>query len=826
MKEFDTSVNNRMDDENFVINPSEENAFFIDDFDETYEPTNDENGDNRHSVEVDDILPTDKPTEDAYDEILNAEVMVKIGDDSVLGKVVKRIRDKDGKPVGRRSDQPFLDTREYEVRLPDGATRELTYNQIALNIFSQCDTEGRRYQLLNEIVDHRKDDTALSKDDGWFVTKQGTRRRRLTTRGWSLLCVWKDGSSDWITLRELKNSHPVELAEYAQERGLNEEPAFAWWTSTALKKRDKMISRVKSRYWKTTHKLGIRLPKSVQEAFELDRLNGNDFWRAAIEKEMSKARVAFQRLDGYTPDDVRANKALVGYQETKGHWIFDIKMDGKFTRKARFVAGGHLIDAPSSLTYSTVVTRESVRIAFMLAALNGLDIKCADISNAYLNAPTREKCWIVAGPEFGSDEGSVMIVTRAWYGLKSSGAAWHAMLSQTMSDLGYRRCKADYDVWLRPAQKDDGSDYYEYVLIFVDDILITSHNPYATMGPLSKFYELKGDAVVTPDRYLGGNVGQYTLPDGNICWYTSAEDYLKSALINVEKTLENEGRALATGKSAERPYPDRYKPEVDITVELSDTLVNRYQQYIGILRWAVELGRLDIHFEVSKLASFTINPRRGHMEAVYSIFAYLKKHLRSKIVFDPAYVEIDESVFFQGNWDDYYGECKEDVPLVRPQPRGRAVVISMFCDADHAGNLLTRRSHTGLLIYLNNSIIDWYSKSQATVESSTFGSETIALRTGIDKLQALRYKLYMMGVPIEGAANIFCDNKSVCNTAREPDARLNKKHNAINFHRIREAVAAGWCRVAYEPGETNLADFFTKILPTSRRREILRQLLH
>ena len=121
------------------------------------------------------------------------------------------------------------------------------------------------------------------------------------------------------------------------------------------------------------------------------------------------------------------------------------------------------------------MTRESVRIALLLAGLNELEVKSADIGNTYLNAPVREKVWIVAGPEFGSDQGSVMVVVRAWYGLKSSGAAWHAMLSQTMHDINYKRCKADYDVWYRSAEKPDDFKYYEYVLIFVDDILVVSH---------------------------------------------------------------------------------------------------------------------------------------------------------------------------------------------------------------------------------------------------------------------------------------------------------------------------------------------------------------
>jgi hypothetical protein len=138
----------------------------------------------------------------------------------------------------------------------------------------------------------------------------------------------------------------------------------------------------------------------------------------------------------------------------------------------------------------------------------------------------------------------------------------------------------------------------------------------------------------------------------------------------------------------------------------------------------------------------------------------------------------------------------------KPEPRGTPVKVSLFSDADHAGNLLARRSHTGLMIFLNNALVDWYGKGQATVESSTFGSETIALRTGIDKLQALCYKLYMMGVPMDGACNVFCDSQSVCLTAQKPETRLNKKHNAINCNRIREAAAAEWIRVAFEPGLT------------------------
>ena len=165
----------------------------------------------------------------------------------------------------------------------------------------------------------------------------------------------------------------------------------------------------------------------------------------------------------------------VGFQHIDCHWVFDIKMD--FTRKARFVAGGHMTEPPSSLTYSSVVSRETVRIALTIAALNDLDIMAADIGNAYLNAPCREKVYFTAGTEFGAKKGQYVVVIRALYGLKTSGAAWRAFLAQTMYDLGFKSCKADPDLWMKPGVKNDGTKYWEYVLIYVDDILCVSHAP-------------------------------------------------------------------------------------------------------------------------------------------------------------------------------------------------------------------------------------------------------------------------------------------------------------------------------------------------------------
>jgi hypothetical protein len=123
------------------------------------------------------------------------------------------------------------------------------------------------------------------------------------------------------------------------------------------------------------------------------------------------------------------------YQNIRCHMIFDVKMED-FRRNARFFAGGHTIDTPHAMTYASVVSRESARIALTIDALNDLDVKIADIENAYLTAPITEKAWTVLGPEFGDDAGKRALIFRALYGLKSAGAAFRNHLAQCRTHLG------------------------------------------------------------------------------------------------------------------------------------------------------------------------------------------------------------------------------------------------------------------------------------------------------------------------------------------------------------------------------------------------------
>ena len=162
-------------------------------------------------------------------------------------------------------------------------------------------------------------------------------------------------------------------------------------------------------------------------------------------------------------------------------------------------------------------------------------------------------------------------------------------------------------------------------------------------------------------------------------------------------------------------------------------------QLISILQWAVELGWIDIFFEVSSLSQYQACPRLGHLEAAYHIFAYLKNHPdRGWIAYDPKALMIDEEVFNNNVvWMDFYGKVKEELPVNMPKPCGNLVTISAFIDANHVRNKITHCLHTGILIFVQNTPIIWFSKRHNMVESSTFGSELVVCRICKELIVAL-----------------------------------------------------------------------------------------
>jgi hypothetical protein len=174
--------------------------------------------------------------------------------------------------------------------------------------------------------------------------------------------------------------------------------------------------------------------------------------------------------------------------------------------------------------------------------------------------------------------------------------------------------------------------------------------------------------------------------------------------------------------------------------------------------------------------------------------------------------EIDLSRFKANDWSDFHRDAEEKVPPDAPEPLGKPLSIHCIVDANLAGDVVTRRSQTDILIFLNRAPVVWHCKRQNTVESSTFRLEIVAMKNAIELIKSLKYKLRMFGVQLLGPADIFCAHEAVVINCSTPKSTIRKKHHSIAYHYNREAVASGIVRIAKEDSDTNLADLFTKLL--------------
>jgi len=239
----------------------------------------------------------------------------------------------------------------------------------------------------------------------------------------------------------------------------------------------------------------------------------------------------------------------------------------------------------------------------------------------------------------------------------------------------------------------------------------------------------------------------------------------------------------------------------------------RYRMMVGCMNWMVTIGRWDLFYTAQTLARYCQAPREGHMVAMQRAFGYIKHFAKRQIVYDVRMpTHLDDKVTKFGGWKEMYPDAIEELPPDMPTPKGKPVRVSAYFDADHAGCLQTRRSTTGMIMFLNGTPIKWYSKRQNTVESSTYGSEIAAGRITVEFAIEMRYKIRMLGVPIVGSCMLYGDNNSMILNTTNPSSMIKKKHNSIAYHRVRENVASGVVDIVHVDSQDNLADILTKPL--------------
>jgi hypothetical protein len=555
-----------------------------------------------------------------------------------------------------------------------------------------------------------------------------------------------------------------------------------------------MVNQAKLRSFNTApkYKNGFEVPRTYSQAIKLDEKNGNTKWHDATKLELKQINDYKTFIDhghhtkSHPPE---------GFKKIKVHFIFDVKHDGR--HKARLVADGHLTDVPIESVYSGVVSLRGFRLVLFLAELNGLDLWATDIGNAYLEAFTSEKVYIIAGPEFGELEGHILTISKALYGLRSSGARWHDRFADCIMEHGFFPSKSDPDIWMRK-----NGELYEYVAVYVDDLAIAMKDPKSFVNILENDYKFKTKGTGPIQFHLGMDF--FRESDGTLC--ISPVKYIEKLVKNFERMFGSPPK-----QNVSSPLEKGDNPELDTSDLLDFKGIEMYQSMIGALQWCISIGRLDITTAVMTMSGFRMAPRAGHLERLKRIYGYLSKMRHACIrvrTEEPDYSDLPD---LKPDWSrSVYGELSEVLPEDAPPPLGKHVTLTHYVDANLMHDLMTGRSVTGILHMINKTPIDWYSKKQATVETATYGSEFVAARICVEQIIDLRNSLRYLGVPLRSKSYLFGDNKSVVDSSMQVHAKLHKRHTMLSFHRVREAVASGMIGFYFIPGEINPADILSK----------------
>jgi hypothetical protein len=713
------------------------------------------------------------------DELVNKKFLRQVGDETMRAEVMRKIIVTDNNNA--ETIQLLCDVGG------DGREEMIAYNELSDLIERQEEAKAAGEPSMytyKDIKDHKGPLHHRHKD--WNGSS------------YNVLVEWDDGSETWEPLSQVAKDDPISTARYARENNLLNTPGWKRLNRIAQQEKlfKRMVLQAKIRPGRTIrYQFGVQVPRDAREALKLDQQNEDSRWKAAMAKEFSM----LNEFEVFKDCGI-GGIAPPGYKRINVHFVFAVKEDSR--RKGRLVANGNMTEVPNESVYSGVVSIRSLRIITLLAELNGLKLISADIGSAYLTAKTSEKVYCIGGTGFGELEGHTLLIDKALYGLRTSGARFHEKFADTLKQMGFVPCLADPDVWMR-----DAGDVWEYVGMYVDDAYAALKDPDAFMSALRgepHNYTVTGGKH--PIYHLGGDI--YRDPDETLCW--GAKTYIKR-MIDSYVLMFNE-------KPRDSNYPilPNDHPELDDTMFLDQDGIAKYQSLIGALQWCITLCRFDIATAVMSMGRYRCQPREGHLVRVQRIVGYLKKYPHAAIRFRthrPAHTDYKIPTY---DWlQSVYGKSNEEIPDNMPTPKGAEVRTTTYKDANLCHDLTTGRAVTGILHFLNGTPIDWTSKRQNTVETATYGSEFSAARTATEQIMDIRYTLRMMGVPLDGAAYLFGDNEGVIKSSTLPHSTLKKRHNALSYHRVREAVASGIIYFLHIPGKQNVADILTKFLERS-----------
>ena len=470
----------------------------------------------------------------------------------------------------------------------------------------------------------------------------------------------------------------------------------------------RMVNQAKLRSFHMAPKCmhGFKVPRDYDQAIRLGNRNGNTRWQESTALEMCQ-------LDDYNifVDHGKDGNPGSSYKKIRVHLIYAIKYDRR--HKARLVADGHLADVPVDSVYSGVVSLRGLRMLIFLAKLNGLKPWATNIGNAYLEIRTSELVYIVAGPEFGDLQGHVLSIYKALYGLRSSGLRWHKKFAAVMKAIGFQPCKMEPDIWLR-----QNGDVYEYVAVYVDNLAFAMKDPNELVKQLVNKHKFKVKGTGSISFHLGCNF--FRDEDNVLCM--APKKYIEKMIDRYQRMFGEKPKM-----NVYSPLEKSDHPEINTSKLLEPKQIQMYQSLVGSMQWAVSLGRLDIATAVMTLSGFRALPRQGHLDRAKRIIGYLAKMKHAVVRFRVAEPDYSDLPYYEYDWEkSIYGDVKEDVPTDAPEPLGKYVLLMHYLDANLYHDMLTGRWVSGILHFLNQTPMDWYSKKQGSVETATYGSKFMA----------------------------------------------------------------------------------------------------
>ncbi len=273
----------------------------------------------------------------------------------------------------------------------------------------------------------------------------------------------------------------------------------------------------------------------------------------------------------------------------------------------------------------------------------------------------------------------------------------------------------------------DMDTYWEYICTYANDLLVMSKNPEKFMDELQKTFKMKGVGRLT--YHLGADFFHHDY--GQLSW--GSKTYIRKILSQYEKLFLDDklSRRIST------PLAPGDHPELDETELLDTKETTLYQSLIGMLQWAVTIGRIDIHCAVMTMSRFRAIPQIGHLQHVKRIFCYLKNFKDASITFDTEVPEHADFTIEQPEWKYIYGECEEQIPDNMPEPKGKTVTITTFVNANLMHDVIMGRSVSGIIHMMNKTPIEWFCKQQNQVETATYGSEFMVMRIGTEQIMEL-----------------------------------------------------------------------------------------